>query len=314
MRPRRGVALFAALSLTMIVGLLIAGSVATTRVLQRSSRVERADVALTMDADDALVSVLAKLHALNLDDLPLGQRTAIPVAVENARAAASVAVTRLPAGVLWLVSDVSGIGADEGHRRANLVARFPSILPRGGAAIVSRGDVELATDVSITADTDTESDCEDPLGAVVAIAPGAQSTVPDTSLVSTRAEAGDSATYLLTGRQLSALERTGRFDHVRGDTTITGGAFDGILIVDGSLTISGPFTATGLLVARGPIVADGGVTIIGSVRSFAESSIGKLAIKFSGASIRYSRCAVERALRRALDAHAVAQRSWSEIF
>lgn len=314
MRTRRGVALFAALSLTTIVGLLIAGSVATARALQRSARAERADVALSMDADDALVRVLANLHALGLDDTPLGQRRAIPVAVDNARAVASVSVTRLPAGVLWLVSDVSGIGADEGHRRANLVVRFPSILPRGGGAIVARGDVELASDVSITAETDTESDCEDPLGAVVAVAPGAKSAVPDTSLVSIRPEASDSATYLLTGRQLSALIRTGRFDHVRGDTTITGGAFDGILIVDGSLTISGPFTATGLLVARGPIVAGGGVAIIGSVRSFAESSIGKLAIKFSGASIRYSRCAVERALRRALDAHAVRQRSWSEIF
>lgn len=314
LRERPGVALFAALSLTMIVGLLIAGAVATTRSLQRSGRAERADVALTMDADEALGTVLANLHALAVDDLPLGQRKAISVVVDNARASAIVSVTRLPGGVLWLVSDVSGFGADDGHRRTNLVARFPSILPRVGGGIVARGDVELSSDVSVTADSSVEPDCEDPLGAVVSVAPGVQSTVPDTSLVSPRAEAADSATYLLTGRQQSALQCVGRFVHVHGDTAITGGAFDGILIVDGSLTITGPFTATGLLVARGPIVAAGGITIIGSVRSFAESGIGKLAIKFSGASIRYSRCAVERALRRALDAHPVTQRSWSEIF
>ena len=67
-------------------------------------------------------------------------------------------------------------------------------------------------------------------------------------------------------------------------------------------------------VARGPIVATGPITITGSVRSFSEQSIGKLAIKFSGASIRYSRCAVERALRLALDARPGSQRSWAEIF
>jgi hypothetical protein len=118
----------------------------------------------------------------------------------------------------------------------------------------------------------------------------------------------------LTARQLASLQTTGRFDHVVGDTTIAGGAFDGILLVDGSLTISGPFTATGLIIARGPIVATGPVTITGSVRSFAQPGIGKLAIKFSGAAIRYSRCAVERALRRSLDAHPVSQRSWAELF
>jgi hypothetical protein len=313
-RPRRGVALFAALSLTMIVGLLIAGSIATTRAIQRSARVERTDALLDMDADDALFAVFGDLHRLGLDDTGLGKRVSVTLPAANANAMGSVSVTRLPGNVLWLVSDVAGIGADEGHRRVGLVARFPSILPTVGGAIVARGDIELANDVSITLDTSTEPDCDDRLGAVVMAAPTANVAFSDSSALVRSGGTGDSAAYLLTASQLAALGHTGRFVHVLGDTTIAGGAFDGILIVDGALTISGPFTATGLLVARGPIVATGPLAITGSVRSFADPGIGKLAIKFSGAAIRYSRCAVERVLRRSLDAHVVTQRSWAEIF
>jgi len=311
MTRRRGVALFAALSLTMIVGLLIAGAVATTRLMQRESHTEQADAELSMDVDDALGVVLSTLHARNLDDTPLGKPTTLSVPSASGTGVASVSVTRLPLGLLWMVADVSRIS--EGRRRVNLIARFPSIL-RAHAAIMARADVELAADVSITADADTEPDCEDPQGAIVALSSRARANFHDTSAVVSSGEASDSSAYLLTAFQLAALQHTGRFDHVLGDTAIAGGAFDGILVVEGSLTIAGPFTATGLIVARGPIIATGPITIIGSVRSFSEPGIGKLAIKFSGASIRYSRCAVERALRRALDAHPVSQRSWAETF
>lgn len=311
MRRRRGVALFGALSLAMVVGLLVAGAVATTRVMQRTWRVERTDAELTMDADAALSATLATLHSRNLDDTPLGMATAVSVPLANAPGGATVSVTRLPSGVLWMTGEV--VRVEGGYRRTNLVARFPSIL-RSHAAIMARGDVELASDVSITVDADVEADCEDPRGAVVDVISGANVVFRDSSAVVSSGEASDSAAYLLTASQLAALQRTGRFDHVRGDTTIAGGAFDGILVVDGALTITGPFTATGLIVARGPIIGTGPITVTGSLRSFAQPGIGKLAIKFSGASIRYSRCAVERALRRALDAHPVTQRSWAEIF
>jgi hypothetical protein len=282
--------------------------------MQRSWRAERTDAELTMDAVAALGTVVSTLHGLGLDDARLGKPVVLTVPVENGAGNATVTVTRLPFGVLWLVSEVSRTDGDGGRRRANLIARFPSILRGIGGAIVARGDVELASDVSIAADTDTEADCEDPRGAVIAVAPGATVSFGDTSRVVIDGEASDSATYLLTAPQLAVLHHTGRFDHVLGDTTIAGGAFDGILIVEGSLRITGPFTATGLIVARGPIVATGPITITGSVRSFSQPPIGKLAIKFSGASIRYSRCAVDRALRRALDARPVSQRSWAEIF
>jgi len=311
MRQRRGVALFAALSLAMVVGLLVTGAIATTRLMQRGWRVERTDAELTMDADAALGTTLAMLHSRALDETPLGIPVSVSVPLANAPGTARVSVTRLPLGILWMVAEVTR--PEGGYRRANLVARFPSIL-RGHAAIMARGDVELASDVSLTTDTDVEADCEDPGGAVIDVVSGAKIAFRDSAAAVSSGEADDTAAYLLTASQLAALQRTGRFDHVLGDTTIAGGAFDGILVVEGSLTIEGPFTATGLLVARGPITGTGPITVVGSVRSFSQPGIGKLAIKFSGASIRYSRCAVERAMRRALDAHPVTQRSWSEIF
>jgi hypothetical protein len=306
--------LFAALSLTMVVGLLITGAVATTRVMQRSWRVEHMDAELTMDADAGVATVLSDLHRLGLDDTPLGKAVTVAVPLANAPGTANVSITRLPFGVLWIVADVSRAGGDDGRRRVNLLAEFPLILWADVGAVVARGDVELGPDVSITLDTDTEPDCKDPRGVAVSVAPGANVSFADTAAVVTSADASDSAAYLLTAFQLAALQQTRRFVHVVGDTTIVGGAFDGILLVEGALTIAGPFAATGLIVARGPIVATGPVTIVGSIRSFSEPGIGKLAIKFSGASIRYSRCAVERALRRALDARPAVQRSWAEIF
>jgi len=226
MRPRNGVALFAALSLTMVVGLLVTGAVATTRVMQRGWHVERTDAELTMDADAALSAVLAKQHNLGLDDIALGAPLTLAVRLLNAPGSATVSVTRLPGGVLWMVADVSRSAG--GHRRANLVARFPSIL-YGHAAVMARGDVELASDVSITSDSASDPECEDAHGAVVDVVSGAKVASPDSSIAVSSGEASDSATYLLTAFQLAALQRTGRFDHVRGDTTIAGGAFDGLL-------------------------------------------------------------------------------------
>ena len=82
-----------------------------------------------------------------------------------------------------------------------------------------------------------------------------------------------------------------------------------------ALAITGPFSATGLVIARGPIVISGGVTTItGAVMSFAPATAEKLAIKFSGVTVRYSPCVVDRAIRGALDPRQISLRSWAEIF
>jgi hypothetical protein len=137
----------------------------------------------------------------------------------------------------------------------------------------------------------------------------------DTSNVAVSAAALDSATFYLAARQLTALRDGGQLIRVLGDTTISGGSLDGILIVDGALTISGPYTATGVIVARGPIDATrGAFSLTGALMSYAPKDSGVPTIKFSGVTIRYSMCAVDRALRRTLIPRPVVQRSWAELF
>jgi hypothetical protein len=150
---------------------------------------------------------------------------------------------------------------------------------------------------------------------VVVIAPAASVRAIDSVSVVTSAAAADSASYFLTASQQTALREGGQLVHVGGDTTIAGGTFDGILIVEGALTITGPFAATGLIVARGPVSAvTGSVSLTGAVMSDAPQESLAPAIKFSGVTIRYSLCAVDRALRRSLVPRLVAHRSWAELF
>ena len=314
-RARRGIALLAALALMAVIALLVAGAAAATNLTQRTSRLARTDVSLTTAADFALTTVLADWRRLALADLPLGTPTAFDIPIPGAADVhVVVSVTRLPLGVLWMVADAS-VSADQGHRRVNVVARFPSIRRRVPAALTSRGDVQLDASVTFAADSSSDPECAAPGGRPIAVAPGASVTGIDTSNVGVSADALDSATFYLTARQLTALRDGGQLIRVFGDTTISGGSLDGILIVDGALTISGPYTATGVIVARGPIDATrGAFSLTGALMSYAPKDFGVPTIKFSGVTIRYSMCAVDRALRRTLIPRPVVQRSWAELF
>ena len=203
-----------------------------------------------------------------------------------------------------------------GRRRFNLVARYPSLGQQLPGAITSRGNVSLASDVVVVAaDTNQDPECTGRGFAGVVVPPGVSAEGADSARSLASPTAADSTAYLLTSRQLAVLQSVGRFTHVGGDTVIGGGGFSGVLVVDGALTVTGSFNATGLIVARGPIVIEGGVTTItGAVMSFAPPLAEKLAIKFSGVTVRYSPCTVDRAIRSALEPHAIALRSWAEIF
>jgi hypothetical protein len=102
---------------------------------------------------------------------------------------------------------------------------------------------------------------------------------------------------------------------VRGDTIIASGSFNGVLLVNGDVAVAGPFAMTGLLIARGRIsIPAGGLSLTGAMMSFAKPPDDQPAMDIHGGSIRYSRCAVERALRRASQPRAVQKRSWAELF
>lgn len=315
---RQGIALLAALAVMTLVALLVVGSVATTTLAQRSSRLAHSDALLTAAADYALNSVLGDPTAYGLADLPFGSARVFSVAVPGPESiSTTVSVTRLRGGVLWLVATSTLDGLDQGTRRLNLVAHFPSIGALPSAAIVSRGGVSIASDVAFPADTATEPDCGGRAAADVIVGPtaGVVGSGAAAARVSHQSAATDSSTYFATAVQLASLGGASDFVRVRGDTVIAGGTFAGILLIDGSLTVAGPFTVSGLVIALGHIDArSGGLAVTGGLMSFAAPTDGSPAIDLAGATIQYAGCAAARAFRVAFSPRPVRDRSWAELF
>jgi hypothetical protein len=225
-----------------------------------------------------------------------------------------VSATRLPGGIIWFVAALGAGGPDSGRRMINLVARFPSLGPVAPAGIVARGGVVTSDAVAFSVDTATDADCaERSPSAEVIVSPGSSTSLGSGQRAAVSNVAGDSAAYLLTAPQLAALDSAapGPVVHVRGDTTIAGGAFDGVLIVDGSVAVAGSFALTGLLIARDSITASAGLAVRGAMMAFESSHVG---VRLSGGVIEYSPCQIARALRRAVRPAPVRGRAWGELF
>jgi hypothetical protein len=274
------------------------------------------DATLNAGADYAITTVLGDPRGHGLADLPLGQARSFVVSVPStANVVATVVVTRLPAGVLWLVVDAGVVGVDQGHRRINVVARFPVPGALPPAAIVARGNV-LARD-SVLFGTDLSGDPDCAVGGTLDVITPTGDTVSasDSTRSGALATAGDSATYYMKSWQAAMLDSTASIVHVHGDTIIAGGAFTGILLVDGSMTVTGPFAVTGLVVARGSISATaGGFSSSGALMAFGAPAHNGLAIELAHATIRYAPCAIANALKHAVAPRPVVQRSWAELF
>jgi hypothetical protein len=309
---RKGIALFLALGVMTVLGLLVAGAAAVTMLAQRSSRLVKTDASLDAADDYALSSVLADPAAYRLSDLPLGVASTFSVDVRgDGRVTATVAATRLPKGVVWLVAQGSD-AVDFGQRRFNVVARFPSPGSLPGAGLVAHGSI-AARDAAFDVDTARDADCASTTPPSVIVGSGATADLPSGVRADVSADAADPATYYLTARQITLLDGGFGVVHVRGDTTIAGGSFDGVLVVEGALTITGAYQVTGLVVARGPIVATAAnLTVVGSAMSLAAPPA--VAIQLGGATIRYAPCTVARAFRRAVLPRPVRLRSWAELF
>ena len=290
---RRGVALFAALSLLALLGLLTVGAFASTTLSQRAERLHQDGDLLDAAADYSLTTVLASPTQFGLASLPLGVAQSFTVDVPQPdRVAATVAATRLPGGVLWLVADVNLTGAELGHRRVGLVARFAAIGPMPTSPFTARGRITLVDSVQVSSDTSGDADCR------------VRGPVSPTN------QTADSSAYFVTAAQLSSLDSAASVRHVRGDTTISGGSFTGVLIADGNVIVSGPFSLDGLLIARGRVTAAGGLTVRGALMAFSADSA---AVQITHAQVEYSPCAVSRALRTALPPRPVRGRSWSDL-
>jgi hypothetical protein len=312
-RCRRGIALIAALALMTLLGLLVVGAVGSVVASQRSTELARVDATLDAAADYALGTVLADPRGYALADLPLGRAHSYSIPLVDGGSAAASA-TRLPGGVIWFVAALGAGDPDSARRTVSLVARFPSIGPVAPAAIVARGGVVATDAVTFRVDTASDVDCSErsPFADVI-VAPGSSTSLAAGQRAAVSSAAGDSVSYLLTARQVAALDSAppGPVVHVRGDTTISAGAFDGVLVVDGSVAVIGSFTLTGLLVARGSITAPSGLAVRGAIMAF-ESS--QAAVRLTGGVIEYSPCQIARVLRRAVRPAPVRGRAWGELF
>jgi hypothetical protein len=311
---RRGVALFAALALTTLIALLIGGSLASFRLSARSARLTHADAMLTAIADDALGAVLSDANGLALSELPLGQSRSV-YDVTQTESHVRVHATRLRDDVLWLVADARFMGAESGRRRVNVIARWHPIAPMPVAAIMARGKIRLGGGVTFAADTSGDVDCRMTSFADVVVPPATTVSSIDSVRVVRDSSASAAATYFGTAAQIDALDRAVGVVRVRGDTTISGGTFDGVMVVDGKLFVTGPFTASGLLISRGRVDATTGVlSVTGALMAFSDPPDSSAAVDISAGTIRYSPCVLAASLRRVLPLRPVRFRSWVELF
>jgi hypothetical protein len=315
-RPRRrGVALVGALAFLTVSGIVIAALVASSLTAERAMRLGRSGEMAIVSAEYAASSILADASALQLAKLSLGVARRFDVAVaQTAQVHVEVEVTRLPRGVLWFVAYAALPGLDSGERRVNLVARFPDVGPLPLAAIESRGDVSLATDVAISTDTSGDAECAARTSSPDVVTPAGASVVAGAGIrAETRSAAADSDSYLLKSWQRPILASGSGVVHAVGDTTITGGTFDGILLVDGALTITGPLAVTGIVVATGPIRTSGGrLSLTGALLS-AYSGPGR-AIDLAASSLRFAPCVAATVLRASATPRKVRDRAWSELY
>jgi len=292
-RRRPGVALLAALSLLAMLGLLLAGAVAVAAAGQHAARLSATDGVLIGAADYAVGELLGDPRRFGLADLPLGRATPFAVSVSGfATVRASATATRLPSGVYWLVGRALMADADSARRRVNVVARTVWVGRPPAAPFVSRGSTVLSPDVSVQLETAGEADC--------AI----------TSVPSAIDNADSLAVFDAPGTWTRLASATG-VHVVHGDTAITSGSLDGILMVEGSLSVDGAFDMRGLILARGPVRSSIGLHLTGAIVS---QAAGAGAIDLRGASVRYAPCLVGQILRRASSIEIVRGWGWTELF
>lgn len=287
---RHGMALVAVLALLAMLGLMVAGAISTTVLLQRGERMAARDAPLIAAADYAIGNIVGDATAFGLSDLSLGVRTEFDVAIPSAEVpSARVAVTRFLGNVYWIVARAADrVGGAQ--RTIAVVARAGIAGVAPPTSLVARDGISVSAGVSLLADTATEVDCR-----------ATNSPAP--------LQTADSTMLFARPAQRSALDSAPGVRRVAHDTAIAGGSYDGILIVDGDVTLGGGFALDGLLIASGAVHSVGSLRVDGAVVSGA-----MIDIQGPGAVVRYSPCVVARRLRRAARVTIARERGWAEVF
>ena len=102
--------------------------------------------------------------------------------------------------------------------------------------------------------------------------------------------------------------------HFTGNTTLTTGTGQGIMLVDGDLTESGSFSFDGVIIARGTVRASGNGNTVTGVIMAAAVDLGD-AVTLSGSStVQYSSCAVQQALASSATLTSAKGRAWVNLY
>jgi hypothetical protein len=295
-RTRRGIALFTALSVLVLLGALLAAAVASMTLAGRSARLAELDARLDANAEYVLNTVFSEPEKFGIAESPYGRAQTFDVTIPNAPDVAStVTVTRLRGGLIWIVAEARLTTADGAVRRASGIARWrgPTQLPQ--VPLIARGTIALDASVTFDADTSSDPDCAASSGAVTH-----------------SMQSSDSSAYYLLPAQRALLDSAPNVLRFARDTSVGPGEINGVVLADGALTLVAPLRVHGLIVARGSITASTGVSIEGALMSF--DSTAEKSITLNGVSVRYSPCAIAQVFRRLHPPQRLHARTWLEVF
>ena len=102
--------------------------------------------------------------------------------------------------------------------------------------------------------------------------------------------------------------------HITGNTSLTNGTGQGILLVDGDLTEAGNFTFTGLIIARGAVKASGAANAVTGAIMAASVDIGYTVALTGTASVQYSSCALQSVLSASSNLAVAKGRAWVNLY
>lgn len=102
--------------------------------------------------------------------------------------------------------------------------------------------------------------------------------------------------------------------YINGDATLSRGRGQGVLLVNGDVRLTGNFEWYGLIIARDDVIKGNGTfDLYGSVMS-ANTSVNDDNSFNGNSTLRWSRCAVESALRGSAILTRTRERSWAQLY
>ena len=102
--------------------------------------------------------------------------------------------------------------------------------------------------------------------------------------------------------------------HFTGDTKLTNGTGQGILLVDGDLTKAGNFSFYGVVIARGTVRSSGSNNGVTGIEMAADVDFGDAVTLSGSTTIQYSSCAVQQALSASSTLTSAKGRGWVNLY